>query len=162
MHDVPKDIWTDDDFDQMGWHDSTVHAIEFEPANDHAGSIHLDIDYIFEWVHPSEPGGAFTFWVAPATLVFPMAWDVIVRIEMLSSVLRLEITDIVRTPYAVPSGAPGFFTWTVDGDNFAVEMKADGYRQYIRRRPILTDAQSLTPVQRGGASFQERGFLGAR
>ncbi len=27
MHDVPKDIWTDDDFAQMGWHDSMVHAI---------------------------------------------------------------------------------------------------------------------------------------
>ena len=60
-------IWTEADFEQMGWHDCAVHALAFRPER---FELRLDLDYILEWVAPTEPGGPFTFRVAPATLVF--------------------------------------------------------------------------------------------
>ena len=109
MHDAPKDVWTSNDFELMGWHDVMVHAIAFEPAEDQPGSVYFDIDYLFEWVGPTQPNGVFTFWVAPATLVFPSAWDVTASIQMRSSALSLQINDVVRTPYMPLSGARGLF-----------------------------------------------------
>jgi len=46
---VGKTVWTDADFETMGWHDNAVHAIAVEPAPPHPGSLLLDIDYIVEW-----------------------------------------------------------------------------------------------------------------
>jgi hypothetical protein len=49
---VAKTIWTDADFDAMGWHDNAVHAIALEPVPSDPGRLLLDIDYILEWVPP--------------------------------------------------------------------------------------------------------------
>ncbi|MDV4012483.1 hypothetical protein BAY06_08330 [Elizabethkingia anophelis] len=44
---IVKDIWTDMDFEQMGWHDNYIHAIVFPNENQ---KLVLDMDYIFKWV----------------------------------------------------------------------------------------------------------------
>ena len=46
---LEKWIWTEADFDVMGWHDSQIHATAFFPED---FELVLDIDYIFDWVHP--------------------------------------------------------------------------------------------------------------
>ena len=38
-------VWADADFDAMGWHDITVHAMGFDERKDTARLL-LDIDYI--------------------------------------------------------------------------------------------------------------------
>lgn len=70
---VTKALWTDADFDAMGWHDNAVHAIALEPASDDPGSLLLDIDYIVEWEPSAVPHGLLSFWVCPATLIFHQA-----------------------------------------------------------------------------------------
>ncbi|MGH3163160.1 MAG: hypothetical protein ACRDOC_14855 [Streptosporangiaceae bacterium] len=32
---MAKTVWTDADFDAMGWHDNAVHAVALEPAPSH-------------------------------------------------------------------------------------------------------------------------------
>ena len=61
---LEKQVWTDKDFEQMGWHDCNIYKIRL--TND----LELDIDYILQWNKPDLEGLPFTFWVAPATLIF--------------------------------------------------------------------------------------------
>jgi hypothetical protein len=40
---VAKAVWTQADFDAMGWHDNAVRAVALEPVPDHPGRL-LDLD----------------------------------------------------------------------------------------------------------------------
>jgi hypothetical protein len=68
-HSLEKALWSDADFDVMGWHDATVHAIAFEESDDRAALL-IDLDYIVRWIEPQPLSRSFSFLVAPATLVF--------------------------------------------------------------------------------------------
>jgi hypothetical protein len=46
---IQKPVWTEADFEQMGWHDVHIHAVAFRPE---IFELWLDIDYIFGWVDP--------------------------------------------------------------------------------------------------------------
>ena len=62
---LEKNIWTEKDFHDMGWHDNAIHSFAFRRKDDQAtGDILFDIDYIFKWVTPTGKGKIF-FWVAP-------------------------------------------------------------------------------------------------
>ena len=70
---VAKYLWTDDDFEAMGWHDVIVHAFRSEPG-DHAVTsasdrLLFDLDYIVKWV-VEQPLNGISCWLLPATLVF--------------------------------------------------------------------------------------------
>jgi hypothetical protein len=78
-HGLSKFTWTTDDFAAMGWHDARIWAYTFHKSQavdvtrevpTPQDRLLLDLDYITRWVHPDEPGEPFSFWVAPATLVF--------------------------------------------------------------------------------------------
>jgi len=43
---VEKDIWTEKDFDVLGWHDATIYSIVFDYPN---YQMIFDTDYILEW-----------------------------------------------------------------------------------------------------------------
>ena len=67
LTDVPdplegRAVWSDADFEQMGWHDATVWAVAFlatDPREtlDSSGELALDIDYIVQWIEPVPPDG---------------------------------------------------------------------------------------------------------
>lgn len=76
---LSKAIWTDADFPVMGWHDCRIRAVsitEYEDDTVPPTRLLLDLDYIVRWVDPVPPEKHFTFWIAPATLVFEKAWDI--------------------------------------------------------------------------------------
>ncbi|TDQ78322.1 hypothetical protein [Sphingobacterium yanglingense] len=64
---LEKTIWTEYDYEQMGWHDASIYGFIFQNDNIDSTTTDLlfDIDYIFKWVHPVPPKGNFSFWVAP-------------------------------------------------------------------------------------------------
>jgi hypothetical protein len=68
-------VWTDADFEAMGWHDVAIHAIGFEQDGVRAQLL-LDIDYMLEWIDPVPKRRHYTFLVCPATLVFEDAWSI--------------------------------------------------------------------------------------
>lgn len=67
-----KSIWTEKDYEQMGWHDCHIYGLVFQndDSDSFATDLIFDIDYIFQWVHPTPPQRNFSFWVAPCTLKF--------------------------------------------------------------------------------------------
>jgi hypothetical protein len=160
-------LWTDEDFDVMGWHDVRVHAISFE-ANDGVfdsvstvdhypislgNRLLLDVDYIVDWVRPTAPEHHFSFWISPATLVFENVqqiaggeFDLVPGYGILP-----DIQSLVRSePH--PSGVSD---WAIEGHNFTLSHSSTGYRQYLRRPPISSTHQYLSLEERGGISFAE-------
>jgi hypothetical protein len=155
---VEKWIWTDADFERMGWHDCQLHGIaryekverdEKKGSEGHFSGVELllDIDYILKWVK-SEP--KWQWWVAPATLVFENAFDFQMRN---GSGLHREISEIVRAPAQYPSGRD---CWKWEIYRTSIVLLAEGYKQYIRQEPVLKNFQSFTYEERGGVSFSKQ------
>ena len=83
-------IWTDQQFDEMSWHDNHVHALRIVEGEYGAGELTLDLDYIVEWICD---GDRYTFRIVPVCLRF------------------LEVTDLrVVLDYSTPTAALGPFS----------------------------------------------------
>ncbi|HKE15967.1 MAG TPA: hypothetical protein VKB80_13915 [Kofleriaceae bacterium] len=152
---LEKAIWTDADFDDMGWHDARIYAMGVH--DDERGAVPptrllFDLDYIVRWLDPVRPARTYTFWVAPATLVFERVWDLTGSLEHAS---ELEVADLHRAPSPDQYPDP---VWHVDGQAFELRFRAPGFVQYFRRPPLHVPGQGLTMAQRGGISLAEAAF----
>lgn len=142
-------IWTESDFDEMGWHDVRIHACAANPENH---ELLFDIDYIMQWEPPIPSAIGFTFWIAPATLVFAHVSEVEMQFASVDGSFAIE--DIQRfDAQTTPNGKLTHWRWLIDGNAGSVRFRATGYRQYLRRQPVPVAAQQLTYEQRGGFSF---------
>lgn len=135
---LDKHIWTDADFEQMGWHDSFIHKIRLYK------DLELDIDYILKWNQPEVEGMSFTFWVAPATLVFKSVDNLAFDLEC-DTHDTFEILDIERI---TKQGSET--TWSILTRTGKIEFNCTGYEQYIRQEPFYQFGQSLSYGERGG------------
>jgi hypothetical protein len=152
---LEKSDWSDADFDAMGWHDAAVHAFALEPALPYPGRLLVDLDYIIEWIKPDPPATAANFWICPATLVFDAALDLVVDVDLTAQSFELSLDAITRSE----ADQHGIRTWVLAGHEFTAQLRAKGFNQYLRRQPILSAHQRLTPEQRGGITFDERSFM---
>ena len=147
-----KWVWTEADFELMGWHDARIYGVAFlEETFEFA----LDIDYIFEWVQPVAPAVHFTFWVSPCTLVFENVSELEIDVAPYQD---LEIDDILRSEAGIPRNAEFIgkttdWQWTLNCHGGTISMRAAGYRQYVRLAPRHLDGQSIPISDRGGISF---------
>jgi hypothetical protein len=150
-------VWTEIDFDKMGWHDVAVHALGFEQGRDSARLL-LDIDYILQWLDPVPPSDFYSFVIAPATLVFENVWSLKgdLDAEAIGERTLLQIESIERTDADDRAAARGLQRWTVLGHNFELTFLAGGYRQHLRRRACtVNNAQRLSSQERGGIGFAQ-------
>jgi len=149
---LEKAVWTEHDFDQMGWHDASVYGLALLP-----GSLELllDIDYILRWVDPVPPSPNYSFWVSPATLAFQGVQDV----ESEFSFLHIEcltIQGIKRAdPKPTPTGGLTDWQWSIELHQGRLGFRAHGFRQFFRRPPLHTDGQAIGLNSRGGLSFAQ-------
>jgi hypothetical protein len=153
---LSKATWTDADFADMGWHDCRIRAISVSEHEDDTvppGRLLLDLDYIVGWVDPVRPDRHFTFWIAPATLVFDQAWNITGDLGPLHDLLEIDDVHRIDSPDERPEP-----TWHIEGQNFDLRLRASGYRQYMRLPPQHVSQQVLTLAQRDGLSFAERSF----
>jgi len=155
---IKQKIWTDDDFDKMSWHDCKIYGIGFDEENH---KLLLDIDFILEWVKPESNNIYFSFWVSPATLVFSNVYDLNIEI---STILGIDICKVLREDPKVPRNKEYInkdteWLWRISSNQGDITFKSVGYRQYIRREPILTDGQSIPYIERGGIFFNEECYL---
>jgi hypothetical protein len=156
QEELEKATWTDADFEVMGWHDCRVHAVSIgvREGNFPWNRVLLDLDYIVKWVDPAPGERHFSFWIAPATLVFDEAWDITGQLDPMNDLL--EIAGLYRL--ASPDHNPDS-VWHIDGQNFDLRLRASAYTQYLRKPPIHSaKAQYLTQTERGGLSFAEQSF----
>lgn len=153
---LSKAVWTNADFGDMGWHDSLLHGIAFEATDndDPDFALAIDLDYIVQWVHGSS---AFSFWVAPVTLVFENAWNVRVQ-GTFEQMDMAEVLDLHHVRHFSNLAGVEFDEWHLDGDGFDIRIDSSGFTQYFRQEPILTDAQWLSGEERGGVSFARTSF----
>lgn len=138
---LEKDIWTEADFDQMGWHDSTIYKMVL------SGDLALDIDYIFKWNQPEVEGLIFTFWVAPSTLVFKSIRDLRFDLEVLLDD-AFQIDDIEREETAAG------IRWTIITQRGEMEFISEGYEQFVRQQPTFQYRQFIGYVERNGHSLE--------
>ncbi|MEU4217330.1 hypothetical protein [Actinoplanes sp. NPDC026623] len=153
---LSKFQWSQDDFANMGWHDCRVHAVSIGEYDDDTlppARLLLDLDYIARWVSPARGDEHFSFWIAPATLVFEGAWSISGQLGPLHEVL--EIADIHQLDAADSSIDPW---WHIEGHNFDLRLRAAGYTQFVRLPPRHVLRQSLTLGERGGINFAEEPF----
>ena len=52
----------------------------------------------------------------------------------------------------------GFFEWILTGDHFSIGLSAPGFTQYLRHAPIRSPGDWLSADERGGFSFDQRGY----
>jgi uncharacterized protein (UPF0305 family) len=146
---LEKSVWTDSDFDAMGWHDATLWSTV---AIDDAFEYLFDLDYIFQWVDP-EPGEKyFSFWVAPVTMVFHNVHHV--RLDIDSLLGTIEVADLHRNQ-TEPTQNEKLAEWTyrVVCQEGEISLVSTGYTMYVRKQPIHQRGQRLDLDQRGGISF---------
>jgi hypothetical protein len=134
---LEKHLWTDKDFEQMGWHDSTIYRMQLEK------DLSFDIDYILKWNKPDLDGLPFTFWISPATLVFKGVQDLSFELDYGFS-QHFEIDDIERDGNQ----------WTISTQQGDIRFTAEGYEQYIRQQPFFSFGLSISYIERNGYSLE--------
>ncbi|GAB3825235.1 hypothetical protein [Hymenobacter jeollabukensis] len=143
-YELEKWLWTEADFETMGWHDASVYAWRLQGSE-----LLMDIDYIFQWNQPEVEGTSFTFWVAPATLVFHEVQNVEFDFDFIGTepfkAAALEIDSLeLETPNE----------WTIQFHNGYLGFTATGFSQYIRKAPSFEFGQQVSYPNRAGNSFE--------
>lgn len=135
---LEKKIWTDEDFKQMGWHDCNIYRIRLTE------DLELDIDYILQWNKPDLEGLPFTFWVAPATLIFKsvqyLTFDFDIGLEDAFEIEYIEREDKNR--------------WTIITHQGNIQFNSEAYIQYIRQEPFFEFGQTISFIKRYGHSIE--------
>jgi hypothetical protein len=150
-HGLTKSLWSDADFDGMGWHDARLHA--FTALSDSFEFV-MDLDYITKWVHPTPPKKNFKFWVSPATLVFRDVHRVTIEINMQT----LEALEIIHVQRTLLVEKPPDWRWSFELSAGNLFLNSSGYTQYFRRTPVFQDFQQLELLDRGGISYERTTF----
>ena len=153
---IEKSIWTHEDFEMMGWHDSMIYSMCFEKdENAWTGDLIFDIDYIFKWVHPDKEGDPFSFWVAPCTLIFEEAFGLKINLTTADYSLEgLEISDL-KLIKKERQGSVDRFHWVIELQHGEIEFVSNGLKQVVRKKPLHVQGQQLTLKERGGISFDK-------
>ena len=134
-------MWTQEDFHQMGWHDSQIYKIRFSKE------FELDIDYILKRNKPDLVGLPFTYWVVPSTLIFKEVKNIEFKIDS-TPFSELQIEDIERE---VKDGIEYWRIITRDG---YFEFESSGYHQYMRQEPFFQFGQTIPYQERNGYSLE--------
>jgi len=92
---LEKKIWTEEDFDKMGWHDNRIHAMHFlSDEKAWKNQIIFDIDYILAWVKVPKDNIYYSFWISPSTLIFDDAFDL--KMDINQNTNRMEPLEIIQ------------------------------------------------------------------
>jgi len=141
--------WSNDDFEDMCWHDNRVHGVKIH--NPHEGyeyDIVFLIDHILEWI---EMDGRFRFRVAPATLAFHGAHnakiDVVLNYKQSLDIDRIERQDISSDAEKKAGYTRYLFSIHFHQQINGITLEACGFTQSLTRAPILMDRQSFDDTE---------------
>lgn len=152
---LDKSIWTQDNFEEMGWHDADIYRFTIAKSEDKwAADFLLDIDYIFNWVKPILPKQSFTFWVAPCTLIFRECFDLRMDLKTDGGCLGLmEIADLYLKNRVEQEINKFAYEWTIELQQGHITLKSYGLEQIVRQPPLHVQGQVLTLDERKGINF---------
>jgi hypothetical protein len=136
-YELEKKIWTLSDFVKMGWHDNHIYKMRLTE------DLEMDIDYILQWNKPDLEGLPFTFWVAPATLVFKSVQNL--SFEFVTGPEDgFEIEDIERVNKN---------HWKISTRQGDIQFVSEGFEQFIRQNPSFQFGQTISYMERYGYSL---------
>jgi hypothetical protein len=151
---LEKTLWTEADFDIMGWHDCPVHALSFDSED----KLLLDIDYMFEWVLKKNKRN-YMFWISPCTLVFENVYDLVFETDHMTIIIDNISRENPRKPkHAQDSNTDLEYDWTIETTVGVILFRSTGFKQYVRQAPVLISMQHVDLQQRGGISFNRISF----
>lgn len=158
---LEKKVWTQDDFETMGWHDNRIHGIatrtnEEEPEKN---ELLFDIDYIFKWVHPLPPDEYLTFWISPCTLIFQNVYDLQIDVSAKGTIFELEIADInLVEKITNENNYESYYSWAIELLTGSITFKSQGFQQIVKAQPKYVYSQWLESKERGGINFNTQPF----
>jgi len=156
---LEKKIWTEADFEIMGWHDSPIYGMTWSNSTSGSADLIFDIDYIFEWIHPEPPDTYFSFWIAPATLIFKDTYNVKIDVgAAYERISDMEIADINRLDEVPYEGGIISWKWEIALQNGTITFESRGYDQIIKGNPVNTTKQCVPPELRGEVNFSRHHF----
>jgi len=144
-------MFSTEDFGKIQWHDNAIHGFRILEG-DTCGELVFDIDFIAEWLPPLN--GKYSFKVAPSSLTFHEVSDLVISInyaEASAAVQPMTIHEIQRESITYPNGYKSF-RWKVDINwlpKSFFSFCSPGFSQLQRMEPITTEAQYLSPSERG-------------
>ena len=152
---LDKNVWTQEDYEQMGWHDSRIYGLLFLPDDEtETTDLIFDIDYIFKWVHPVPPEQYFSFWLSPCTLIFKDTFALKMDIDNQGMKADLlEIADLILVSKIEQEKGVWIYEWEMELQEGNIRFKSTGFSQMVRHKPIYTKRQVLTLTERDGVSF---------
>ncbi|QWW68956.1 hypothetical protein [Rhizobium sp. WYJ-E13] len=135
---VEKEIWTNEDFDVMGWHDCRLYSISLP---NESFDLKIDIDYIFKWEKRGDR--FFGFWVSECDLTFHQVFDFKITIEPENTTPTI-ISDITRKNVRpTPSGELFVWDYEIELDKGVICFSATGFTQKLRSQPVFSESQNL-------------------
>ncbi len=143
--------WETEDFDDMCWHDVSVHGFRFVEFDESCGTAELifDIDYILEWIN--EPEG-FRFVVAQSTLQFHEVFGLKFSLDYVqcsAGMCAFTLSKIEREEVVYPNGFVRFkWNLEINWPMGNIEFESTGFSQWTVGEPITQTGQSLEPSQR--------------
>ncbi|MES2070123.1 MAG: hypothetical protein V4488_07235 [Pseudomonadota bacterium] len=145
-------MFTNDDFEKIHWHDNAMHGFSILEGEDGCeGKLLLDIDFITEWLPPSN--NMISFKIAPADLTFHDVSDLVISIDYAvatAAVQPMNIHEIHREAIVYPNGHSSF-RWKIDihwPPNGFISSESSGFTQVFRSEPTFSDAQYLSASKR--------------
>ena len=151
-----KREWTELDFDNMSWHDNSVHGLNIVEGEHGAGELILHIDHIVEWL--SDGSGNFQFQILPATLVFHETTGLRINIDYAKASAGLTPFQIDQILCECVPRASGYVSklWTIkiNWPVGEITFESPGFSQYAVGLPVQSKAQTLTNMQRNTQKIQ--------
>ncbi|WP_347066851.1 hypothetical protein [Flavobacterium sp. WV_118_3] len=134
------EILTDENFEEMKWHDNYIHAISFPDENLQFG---LDIDYLFDWILDNQDN-TYTFIVSPCVLLFFNVSHLKIDIDF-QNIIGLNILDINRiNPRLSPNKKITLWDFEIITDKGLIKFEFSGYKQIVKEQPVFSRSQVLT------------------
>ena len=143
-------LWTEKDFEQMGWHDNHVHGLQIIEGEYGAGQLILDIDYILEWINADE--GKCRFRILPSILKFRGVMNLRLALDYATPTAGLgpfSIHAIERKIEPRERYDAQIWTIVINWPEGEIRFEAEGYEQRGMREPQIADEQYLSSKDRG-------------
>jgi len=134
-----KEIWTSDDFEVMGWHDSRLYQMKF-PNEDY--NFVLYIDYIFKW--EKQQDDSFKFWVSPCELKFLNISDLKLNLSF-DNFSEIFVSEIKKQEIGLtPNEKMIEWKYIIETDRGNIEFLSTGYIMKVISEPILSESQDMS------------------
>src|SRR5262249_38588434 len=141
-------IWTDQQFEEMSWHDNHVHGLRIEEGEYGSGELALDLDYIVEALCD---GARYTFRIVPVYLRFLGVTNLRVVLAYSTptaalgpfSIHAIERRNEVRERYVAQ-----LWKIAINWPQGEIVFEAKGFDHPAMGTPLVSELQRLRPEER--------------